>query len=70
MQLQILWLNVPFLLNLHSFLFRIALPHSKVIHDLAEFKQRADLIVCNRKCSLLHDVQNKVYTRDVFGMDD
>ena len=44
--------------------------NSKVIHDLAEFKQRADLIVCNRKCSLLHDVHNKVYTRDVFGMDD
>ena len=44
--------------------------NSKVIHDLTEFKQRADLIVCNRKCSLLHDVQNKVYTRDVFGMDD
>lgn len=44
--------------------------NSKIIHDLSEFKQRADLIVCNRKCSLLHDVQNKVYTRDVFGMDD
>ena len=44
--------------------------NSKVIHDISEFKQRADLIVCNRKCSLLHDVQNKVYTRDVFGMDD
>ena len=44
--------------------------NSKVIHDLAEFKQRVDVIVCNRKCSLLHDVQNKVYTRDVFGMDD
>ncbi|MCU4519649.1 nucleotide sugar dehydrogenase [Acinetobacter schindleri] len=44
--------------------------NSKIIHDLAEFKQRADLIVCNRKCSLLQDVQNKVYTRDVFGMDD
>lgn len=44
--------------------------NSKVIHDLTKFKQRADLIVCNRKCSLLHDVQNKVYTRDVFGMDD
>lgn len=44
--------------------------NSKIIHDLAEFKQHADLIVCNRKCSLLQDVQNKVYTRDVFGMDD
>ena len=44
--------------------------NSKIIHDLSEFKQRADLIVCNRKCSLLQDVQNKVYTRDVFGMDD
>lgn len=44
--------------------------NSKIVHDLAEFKQRADLIVCNRKCSLLQDVQNKVYTRDVFGMDD
>ena len=44
--------------------------NSKIIHDLSEFKQRADLIVCNRKCSLLQDAQNKVYTRDVFGMDD
>lgn len=44
--------------------------NSKVIQNLAEFKQRAELIVCNRKCHLLSDVQNKVYTRDVFGSDD
>lgn len=44
--------------------------NSKVIKNLAEFKQRADLIVCNRHCQLLNDVHNKVYTRDIFGMDD
>lgn len=43
--------------------------HSKVIRNLAEFKQTSDVIVANRSDARLHDVAEKLYSRDLFGSD-
>lgn len=40
--------------------------HSKVCKDLESFKEEADVIVANRLSDALLDVQEKVFTRDIF----
>ncbi|EFH8636938.1 nucleotide sugar dehydrogenase [Escherichia coli] len=42
---------------------------SYVERDINSFKKRVDVIVANRRTSELEDVSEKVYTRDLFGVD-
>ena len=42
---------------------------SKVIRDLEEFKKMSDVIIVNRMTDELRDVEEKIYTRDIYGRD-
>jgi UDPglucose 6-dehydrogenase len=43
--------------------------HSRVVNDLAQFKKESDIIVANRITDDIRDVADKIYSRDLFGMD-
>ena len=43
--------------------------NSRVVRDLGEFKCGVDIILANRMLPELHDVSEKVFTRDLYGAD-
>lgn len=43
--------------------------NSPVIKDLAKFKKKSDVIICNRFSKELEDVKEKIYTRDIYFSD-
>ncbi|MBF6987016.1 nucleotide sugar dehydrogenase [Cupriavidus sp. IK-TO18] len=43
--------------------------HSRVVNDLATFKREADIVVANRLTDEIREIEDRVYTRDLFGGD-
>ena len=44
--------------------------NSEVINDLNRFKKVSDMIIANRNHDDLIDVKEKIYTRDLFNVDE
>ena len=42
---------------------------SRVINNLPDFMSQSDLVVCNRYSSELDTIKDRVFTRDIFGLD-
>lgn len=42
---------------------------SRVVNDLTAFKDQADVIIANRITNHVLDIANKIYSRDLFGVD-
>lgn len=42
---------------------------ARVEHDLAAFKAQSDVIMANRVDATMADVEDKLFTRDVYGID-
>jgi len=42
---------------------------SRVTHDLDDLKTNCDLIIANRITDDIRDIQDRVFTRDLFGSD-
>lgn len=42
---------------------------SRIVRDLDQFKAEVDIIVANRVAVEIEDVRDKVFTRDLFGLD-
>jgi UDPglucose 6-dehydrogenase len=41
----------------------------EVVHSLSAFKKNSDVIIANRYAEELHDCTEKIYTRDIYGID-